>query len=80
MNHPYKCPQKVVYPIFYILSGCHFIEENSLHFPLFPFFEGISLNEVATAQNIENRVNNFLGTLMDDSCQISDLYDDVAKC
>ena len=33
-------------------------------FPFFPFFEGISLNKVATAQNIKNRQNNFLGTLM----------------
>ena len=30
MNHPYKCPQKVIFPIFDILSGCHFIEGNSL--------------------------------------------------
>ena len=42
--------------------------------------EGIFLNKVATAQNIKNRENNFLGdTYKDDSCQISDIYDDVGK-
>ena len=40
MNHPYKCPQKVIFPIFDILSGCHFIEENSLHFLLYSLFRG----------------------------------------
>ena len=43
----------------------------AIHFPLkipripfFPFFEGISLNKVATAQNIKNLEDNFLETLI----------------
>ena len=39
----FKCLQKVIYPIFDILNGCHFIEGNSLRFPLFPFFKEIYL-------------------------------------
>ena len=58
MNHPYKCLQKVTFLIFYILSGCHFIEGNSLK---------------------KRKKGKNGDTYKDDSCQISDLYDDVAK-
>ena len=58
-------PKKLPSRFFYILSGCHFIEGNSLRFPLFsPFFEGIPRNKVTTAQNIKNREGNFLETLI----------------
>ena len=30
INHPYKCLQKVIFQIFDIWSGCHFIVGNSL--------------------------------------------------
>ena len=38
--------------------------QNTWNFPFFPFFERIPLNKVATAQNIKNRVGNFLETLI----------------
>ena len=62
MNHPYKCLQKVTFPIFDILSGCHFIGGK---FPPFsPFLREFPSIKWQPLKISKIGLDNFLETLI----------------